>query len=221
MGIRAGDVAKRYGIMTLGLFVMNVGIAMSTKTDLGTTPISSIPFVLSNSVGWSLGTFTFLFNLCLVLLQYVLLREKFGIAHLIQIPVTFVFSIFTDVCIWLEAGITPETYFMRWVFTLLSIVILGVGISITILSRASMMPGEGAALAIAIVLRREYSRIKVIWDISLIVVAAVMSVILFGGELIGVREGTIAAGILVGFVVRYSLRFFKKLFPQTEKSGVF
>ena len=212
-----GELARRYLLMTLGLFVMNVGIALSTRTDLGTTPISSIPYVLNMYTGMSLGTLTFIFNCLLVLLQYVLLREDFGVRHLIQIPVTFVFSVFTDLCMWLEQDISPDTYLMRWILTILSVAILALGIAITIVSKASMMPGEGAPLAISIVVHSDYSKLKVVWDISLICIASILSLILFTGELKGVREGTIFAGIFVGIFVRYILKAFKTLFPSLQK----
>ena len=38
-----GNLARRLAMYTAGLFVMTVGIALSVKSRLGVSPISSIP----------------------------------------------------------------------------------------------------------------------------------------------------------------------------------
>lgn len=38
---------KRYGMFFVGLVIMSFGIACSIKAELGTSPVSSLPFVLS------------------------------------------------------------------------------------------------------------------------------------------------------------------------------
>ena len=38
---------KRYVIFLIGLFVNSLGVSLITKASLGTSPISSIPYVLS------------------------------------------------------------------------------------------------------------------------------------------------------------------------------
>ncbi len=40
---------KRYVIFLIGLFVNSLGVSLITKASLGTSPISSIPYVLSLS----------------------------------------------------------------------------------------------------------------------------------------------------------------------------
>ena len=40
-------IVKRYIIFLIGLFVNSLGVALITKANLGTSPISSIPYVLS------------------------------------------------------------------------------------------------------------------------------------------------------------------------------
>ena len=52
------EIFKRYLIFTIGLFVSSLGVAIVTKADLGTSPISSIPYVLSLRYPLTLGEFT-------------------------------------------------------------------------------------------------------------------------------------------------------------------
>lgn len=80
---------KRYAIFLIGLFVNSLGVSMITKASLGTSPISSIPYVLSLKFPFTLGEFTIFFSLFLILLQLLILRRNFKAEHLLQIPILF------------------------------------------------------------------------------------------------------------------------------------
>ena len=52
------ETLKRYLIFLVGLFVNSLGVSLITKVNLGTSPISSIPYVLSLNFPFTLGNFT-------------------------------------------------------------------------------------------------------------------------------------------------------------------
>ena len=87
---------KRYVIFLIGLFVNSLGVSLITKASLGTSPISSIPYVLSLSFPFTLGNFTIFFSVFLILLQLLILRKNFKLEHVLQIPVSIVFGYFID-----------------------------------------------------------------------------------------------------------------------------
>ena len=72
---------KRYVIFLIGLFVNSLGVSLITKASLGTSPISSIPYVLSLSFPFTLGNFTIFFSVFLILLQFLILRKNFNIIY--------------------------------------------------------------------------------------------------------------------------------------------
>lgn len=209
------DHVKRITMFVIGLFVMTFGIALSTKADIGTTPISSIPFVLSLTTGVELYLTTFALNIGLIVLQYLVLRKDFSYVSLLQLPVSIVFSFFTKITVDLVSGWSPQSYVECWIYAVLSVVILGAGVALVVNSRTTMVPGEGAVLALSIKTKVPFSRMKIIFDVANISIAAVISLISFGG-LQGVREGTIFAALTVGIVVRYTTRVIKRLFPDPE-----
>lgn len=59
---------KRYIIFIIGLYINSFGVSLITKAMLGTSPISSIPYVLSLNFPFSLGQFTIFFSLFLIVL---------------------------------------------------------------------------------------------------------------------------------------------------------
>lgn len=77
---------KRYGMFFVGLVIMSFGIACSIKAELGTSPVSSLPFVLSQFTPLSVGIASVLVNATLILLQILLLRRQYDPIQLIQLP---------------------------------------------------------------------------------------------------------------------------------------
>lgn len=56
---------------------MAFGVAFSIKAALGTSPISSVPYVTSTISGLSVGTTTIIMNFMFVLIQIAILRKKY------------------------------------------------------------------------------------------------------------------------------------------------
>ncbi len=208
-------IAGRIVMFVIGLFVMTFGIALSTKADIGTTPISSIPFVLSLTTGVGLYLTTLIFNILLILIQYIVLRKDFKMVSLLQLPTSLIFSFFTKITVDLVDSWTPNSYAECWIYIIASTVILGIGVALVVNSRTTMVPGEGVVLAFSVRTRIQFSKMKIIFDVSNITIAAAISLIVFG-ELVGVREGTVFAAIFIGVVVRYTTKAIKRLFPDPE-----
>ena len=78
---------KRYFLFLVGLFINSLGVSLVTRASLGTSPISSIPYVLSLNFPFTLGNFTIVFSLLLIALQILILRKNFKIENILQIPV--------------------------------------------------------------------------------------------------------------------------------------
>ncbi len=208
-------LVKRIVMFVIGLFVMTLGIALSTKADIGTTPISSIPFVVSLASDIELYLTTFVFNILLILIQMIVLRKDFKFVSLLQLPTALIFSFFTKITVDMVSDLTPDSYIDCWIFSVLSVIVLGTGVALVVNSRTTIVPGEGAVLAFSIKTRIPFSTMKIIFDISNITIAAIISLAVFG-ELNGVREGTVFAAIFIGVVVRYVTKVIKKLFPDPE-----
>lgn len=87
---------KRYILFLIGLFVNALGVSLVTKASLGTSPISSIPYVLSLNFPFTLGNFTIVFSILLIVLQILILRKNFKLENILQIPVSIAFGYFID-----------------------------------------------------------------------------------------------------------------------------
>ena len=209
---------KRYLIFLVGLFVNSLGVSLITKANLGTSPISSIPYVLSLNFPFTLGNFTIFFSIFLIVLQLIILRKNFKLEHILQIPVSIIFGYFIDLTMILFSWVNPEAYIMKIVYLLIGCLILGVGVYMEVLADVVMLPGESFVRAIVLTWKTNFGTTKICFDVSMSVISAVLSFI-FAGRLAGVREGTVIAALLVGFIARLigkKLVFLKDMiFPES------
>ena len=212
------ETLKRYLIFLVGLFVNSLGVSLITKANLGTSPISSIPYVLSLNFPFTLGNFTIFFSIFLIVLQLIILRKNFKLEHILQIPVSIIFGYFIDLTMILFSWVNPEAYIMKIVYLLIGCLILGVGVYMEVLADVVMLPGESFVRAIVLTWKTNFGTTKICFDVSMSVIAAVLSFV-FAGRLDGVREGTVIAALLVGFIARLigkKLAFLKDMiFPES------
>lgn len=206
------ELIKRYIFLLVGLFVNGLGVSFITKAGLGTSPITSIPYTLSLGFTPTVGMFTLVFNIFLVILQVILLRRNFQLQNLLQLPIIALFSFFIDLTMSLLGFMQPETYAMKIVSLIVGCLILGFGVFMEMVANVAMLPGEATVRAISDVFSTDFGKTKIAFDSSMTVIAAILSFIMFK-HLDGVREGTIVAAILVGFIAR----LFKKYIGGIEK----
>ena len=79
------NIKIRLVVYLIGLFIMTLGISMSVKSNLGVSPVSSIPYTITCINGLEMGKATILFHIVLVALQFVILRGAFQIKSLLRL----------------------------------------------------------------------------------------------------------------------------------------
>lgn len=200
---------KRWIFFIISLFVMAFGVAFSVKSDLGTSPISSFPYAISTFTRLTIGQATICMHVVLVALQILILRKDYKPLQLIQLPVAFAFGYLTDFAVWATRSFPASSYSLQWLCCIIGITLVAVGVSGEVVSHATVLAGEGFSLAVCQVSRIKFSNMKIIFDVSLVCLAIVSSLI-FTHHIQGVREGTLAAAICVGLFSRQILKPLRK-----------
>ena len=213
------NILQRSLIFIVGLFIMALGVTLSVKANLGVSPISCVPYVYSLKFPLTLGETTIILNVILILFQIILLRKKYQPFQLVQFPVVFLFGFFIDYTMQLFSWLQPDNYFTQAFICLLSCVILALGVFIEVKAKVTYLPGEGLAMAITKVFNIEFGKSKIGTDSSLVIIGVVSS-FAFLYSLEGIREGTVAAAILVGYIVRFFYAKIKVIdrWVDTEKT---
>jgi uncharacterized membrane protein YczE len=197
---------RRAALCLLGNFVLAFGVAMAVKADLGITPVNSIAFVLSKVLSVDHGLMTGVIYAGYVLIQLAILRKEFRINNLLQAGAALMFGWFVFLCNHILAFPVPEFYSVRLLFLLAGVSIIGLGIMLYLRADLLPQPAEGLILAIEKKTGWKLHNIKVAFDSSVVVIAAVISLIIIK-KIVGIREGTlismIGIGKCLGFFTKY------------------
>lgn len=206
-------MVQRYFFFVLGSLLNAFGVAFITKGALGTSQISSIPYVFSlKFTSLSFGTWVFIFNLLLIAIQIVLLRKNFKPAEFLQLVANLLFSYFIDLCMAMLFFLNPATLPTRFVSLLVGCCILAFGVCVEMAPNVVAVSGEAVVRVIANISKKPFGTVKMIFDITLIALACVFS-FLFFGRLNGVGIGTLICALLVGQIVNV----FNKKFTFLQK----
>ena len=115
---------------------------------------------------------------------------------------------------WLLGAHAPETWLTGLAMSLIGNVVLAAGVFLQIRSKTIVQPGEGVVIVYAAVLRKSFGTMKIVNDVSLVVISAILSLAVLG-TLTGIREGTVISAFLVGFLVKGIVHFFPE--PKDQK----
>lgn len=196
------ELTRRYLFFIAGLYVNSLGISLITKAELGTSPISSIPYTLSIGFPLSLGMFTLFYSLLLIVIQLLILGRRFPRQFWLQLPVSLGFSLFIDLSMGSLWFLSPESYPVKLICLLVGCLVLGVGVFMEMAASVVMLPGECTIKAISSTWNKDFGKTKVAVDLTMALSAAALGFFLYGA-LTGVREGTLISALLVGLIARW------------------
>lgn len=200
----------RWIIFIVGIILMSFGIAIVTQAGIGTSPISSLPLVSSYVTDYSFGETTFFINVILVILQVLILRKDFRWTIFLQIPLVYLFAIAIDISMSNTQFLTTDHLALQIMINIFGIIVMGLGIACEVWSNIMMLPGEGFVLAVALKSKKPFHKIKVINDVTLVILAILLSLVYFHG-LKGIGLGTLISAVLTGYSVHFWTLVIRKI----------
>lgn len=201
---------KRIILFVGGLFVMSLGVGLSIKSGLGVTPISSIPYSLTLASGVNIGITTVIFNALLVFLQIPILKKRFNPKRLLQLINAFMFGYFTDLSLWILSPMPDLPLDVNFTLLIVSMFLIAIGI-LYMPANIAPLPGEGVVEAVSLAYDKRFSKVKVCFDTSMVVLSLIICG-LFTSDIFGsVNVGTILAAIFIGIIIRYLTELYEKI----------
>lgn len=195
-------------VYLLGIFVLSIGSNLFLNAALGVAPSCAIALTLTDLFPGSYAFFNFIINACLLLLESIIL-SAFGKTQMVQLGITFVYSLCIQVLAPVFAFLQPQDFFQQILLALLACIIMGMGITLTLLSSFAVMPMEGFVGALAFRLHKEFGHVRVFIDCFMTLLAILVS-LLFLHNLQSVGIGTIMSAFLTGTIVLFCTRMWKK-----------
>lgn len=208
---------RRYLVFFAGVLSTALGISLITLAGMGTSAVTSVAYVFTYVFpGISLGTFSFVVNCIFLGGQILVLRRKFQLVQLFQLPTTFVFSFCIDLWMALLDDLVPQAYAGRWVVLLLGCIFLGLGVALEVIPNVLILPCEGFVRACSQEFHWDFGKTKTCFDLSMVSFATLLS-LLDLGAIYGLREGTVVCALTVGFISRFFCRQLAFLVKRPEK----
>lgn len=202
------NIGKKVIVYCLGLFFLAMGVTFSIKSQLGISPVNSIPYVLSLITGVEQGHLIIVMFSIFILMQVVLLRNNFKIKNFLQIVFSTIFGYFVTFTNSIFSFAAPENYFIRLTLLLISMTFVAIGIILYLRAEILPMPAEGCMIAIQNITSKEFYKVKYSFDVSMVIASVALSLMFLGG-LTGVREGTVIAAIGIGKIIGILEKNFK------------
>lgn len=144
-------------------------------------------------------------NFIFILIQIAILRRQYEWLQLLQLPAAILFGSMIDAAGQVLQAVTFSNYFQQWLLCIVGIFLVALGISLEVKANLVTTAGEGIVLAICKVTPIKFSNMKIVFDVTLVCISIVLSLV-FLGHLDGVREGTVAAAIFVGLITKQTNR---------------
>lgn len=198
------EIFKRYTLFIISLFFSALGVAFTKHGELGVSPISSVANIMSYKFSFlTMGTWLIIWNCVLILGQIIILKKNFQLIQLLQIPLSFLFGYFTDFGLWCVSFIPADFYPLRLLMVIIGIIILGFGISLSVIANVIMNSGEAFVKAVSDAAKRNFGNVKIAFDIICVVLSIILSLIFFDLSIVGTREGTVISAFFTGITVKF------------------
>jgi uncharacterized membrane protein YczE len=194
------NIARKIGVLLIGIFLSSLGVSLSIKSNLGATPIGVCPAVFSQSLHISTGLATGILLGLFFLIQIIILKKEFSPSQIFQLVAAIVYSGSVDLIANVLSYLPDQALWQRAIYCVLGIVILAIGIFTMLKANFIMLPQDAMVQVICQQYNKEYGKIKIALDSILTLIAAVGSWILYQ-KLVHTGIGTIAAAIFVGKII--------------------
>lgn len=196
-----------------GLLVLSFGIALAVNSQLGVSPVSSLPYVVSQILGISMGTCTTMVYILYILLQMILHGKKFQPTLLVQLVFSTIFGYCVDGAKAILGSFMLPTYFGQLTMLAVSIMLISFSLVLYIDVRLTPMPPEGLISCIGARVGKPFPKVKTIFDCTSVLIGLLLCLV-FLGKVVGIREGTVISALLVG---KFMAIFRKYLSPIIQK----
>lgn len=203
------SLIKRNVMLLLSLFFLALGVALCVRSDLGSSVISSAPYAFylagerGKAPGWSLGMYTNVLNVLLVMSQIAVLRRRYRPVQLLQLFIGVVFGMLIDISMVITEVVGSDNLLYRFIMMVAGCTLMALGVSMEMRCGSITMPGEGLPAALSKITGKPFADMKIITDISLVMLAIVASYLFFGHWMWNVvGAGTLFAMIYIGMVVK-------------------
>lgn len=190
---------QRMIILLVGLFLMGISIALCSKTGWGADPITVLYDGIAKSLHVTLGIASVIVAIGMVVITFILDRKQLGIGTLVS---PFIIQMGIDIAFPLIN--IPSNQMINFLFFLLGLLGLSLGISMTICADVGKGSYDALLISLSNLFNKEYTIVR--WIIDAVLIG--LGLCLHGS----LTAGTIVAILLLGKCITFFNKQYKKVF---------
>ncbi len=203
----------RIATLVAAIFIITLGSALCIRANLGNNPVTVLPYAWSLAGGttvgsfhvphWTIGTYTYIFDVVLVLIQMLILRRRYQPIQLLQLAIASVFAVCLDLNMYITAHLQWTNIVACIVQLFVGGTIMAFGLTLEVTARLIYKPGVGTVVTIVRVTHIEIGIIKMCFDCTCVLLATISMLVFFHTwhwHIVGI--GTLISMIYVGFMVK-------------------
>ncbi len=196
----------------LAVFTITLGSALCIRANLGTSPMTVLPYAWSLAGGSTVGSFhvphltigvyTFILDVFLIMVQMLMLRSRYQLVQLLQLSVAVVFALCLDLNMYITSSLHLTNLVARSVLLLVGCTIMAFGLTLEVTAQLVYKPGVGTVVATVQATGIKIGTVKMSLDCTLTVLAIISMFIFFHTwHLYIVGIGTLFSMFYVGAMV--------------------
>ena len=196
------EVMKMKRIMNYltGLNVLVLGITLNTRSLLGVSAFTTLPYALKEMTPISFGVANIMLYMVLVVVQ-LFIERKMKLDILLEVPFSFIMGYILDLY-QIIIPASPESLGLRIVILLAGNVCTAFGIYTMVQSHLVLAPVDGVILSISNHYNKAYSLCKNCFDITMILSTIILCLVT-RSPLYGIGVGTIFSALCVGRIIKW------------------
>lgn len=220
-------------LWVLGTLFIAFGVAICDKANLGVSMVAAPAFVVAEALGKifpfiTVGVTEYLLQGVLLIILCLILR-KFNWVFLLSFVVAFIYGYVLDFFIWVLSPIIVENVIIKWLLLLVGDVVVAFGVACFFKTYLPLQVYELFVSAISKRFKFEITKVKRVFDFSLLFLSIVLAFTLFGDVLTfdfttiyktsfhSIGLGTIVTTIINSFLISFASKVIDKIFDSSAR----
>lgn len=191
---------KRLINYLIGLNVLVLGITLNTRSLLGVSAFTTLPYALKEMTPISFGVANIMLYMVLVVAQ-LLIERKLKMDILLEVPFSFIMGYILDLY-QIIIPASPESLGLRIVILLAGNICTAFGVYTMVQSHLVLAPVDGVILSISNHYNKAYSLCKNCFDITMILSTIILCLVT-RSPFYGIGVGTIFSALCVGRIIKW------------------
>ena len=205
---------KRYILVVLCIMLVGTACAFTLKAGIGVGAWDALAKSFSDLTGIEVGTAGVIFNSCCVFGELLILRKKFKLNHLLQLPLSLLLGTVVNFVLYDLLVFPFDSFVGGIVMFLCASTLAALGVSIIMLLDEVTFALEGLCMAITSIVPIKFSLLRQLVDVVSVIVSVSMTLFLDLPWAIGL--GTILGMLTFGPTLGIFMKLFKPILKKYD-----